>query len=262
MYFLFADETNTAPKYNDGVKFFVYGGLIIPAEKMEDLDAEICRLRRKYDYKDTDSLKFDTNSRPKHVDKEDFKNLKNEIVGLCVKFECTLLLYVVLHNIARTSGLPKTVKWGADHIFQKFNEYLIEKKRIGIVLVDRLSDSSEYKLLTEKFTRGLIYPASSRPLNNIRLYGVSCDNASHFNSVADVLIGTFRYCINEPFNKGAAKTMMKKLVGLLWAKQINKQEINPFEKGLTFRPVQNKIQKPEYRKEYDELLRQINELLE
>lgn len=259
MYFLFADETNTRPKYKEGVKFFVYGGLIIPGGKLLEMDTEICALREKYGYKNDDSLKFDTNSRPAHVSKEDFAKIKAEIVSLCIRLECKLLLYVVLHKIARKTGLPTTIKWGADCIFQKFNNYLLEKQSNGMAFVDRMSDTSEYKILTEKFTLGLKYPSGTKPLKRIRLYASSCDNASHFNSVADVVLGTFRYCINRPFNTGAAKTMMKNLLQLIWSVRIKPGVLDPFERGLTFSP--RNPSDPAYKAEYADLTKQINALL-
>lgn len=259
MYFLFADETNTQPKYNEGVKFFVYGGLIIPGNKLLEMDEEICRLRKKYGYRNEDSLKFDTNSRPVHLSKEDFAKIKHDVVALCIRLECKLLLYVVLHKIARSKGLSTTIKWGADCIFQKFNNYLLEKESSGMAFVDRMSDTSEYKILTEKFTVGLKYSTGTTSLNKIRLYASSCDNASHFNSVADVVLGTFRYCINRPFNTGAAKVMMKNIIKLLWSVRIRPGVLDPFERGLTFSPRRQKD--AAYKAEYDNLTKQLNALL-
>ncbi len=260
MYHLFADETNTSPATDERIKFFVYGGLIIPEEKLEELDGKVAELRAASGYSPEDSLKFDTHSRPGNVSPETFASIKSEIIKYCIQLDCKMLVYVVLHEIAKNQGLSQTIKWGADHIFQKFNAYLEEKNSVGFAIVDRLSDTAEFKLFTEKFTKGLIYPDEIRPLKRIKMFASSCDNASHYSSVMDIVLGSFRYCINQPFNQTAAKSMMKDLVELIWADK-NGENLDPFRKGLTLRPVVDKIKIPEYKKEYELLIDHINSLL-
>jgi len=261
MHYLFADETNTSPKHDERVKFFVYGGLIVPEAKFSHLDREVTRLRAENNYLSTDSLKFDTRSKPNHVSAAQFANVKNAIVEMCIEAECRLVLYIVLHDIADTTGIPTTIKWGADHIFEVFNRYLSENESDGIAFLDRLPATAEYNLLVEKFTKGNTYKNEVRPLSRIRMFASSCDNASHLNSVADIVIGTFRYCINQPINADAAKRMMKNLVKIIWAVQAG-EHLDPYEKGLTLRPVQWTIKIPAYKAEYTTLINHINSLLE
>jgi hypothetical protein len=44
-------------------------------------------------------------------------------------------------------------------------------------------------------------------LERILGLGHGCDGSSHLCSVADVLLGAFRYCVNDPENEEAAKAM-------------------------------------------------------
>lgn len=264
MYYLFADETNTTPKHDQRVTFFVYGGLIVPDSEISSIDQEIRRIRTENGYSNTDSLKFDSRTRPEEVSIEAFGKIKNEIVELAASKGCVLLLYVCHHEIARNIGLGTTIKWGADHIISKFNRFLAAKDSEGIVVMDRLSDTTEYSLLVEKFTKGLIYPqkGTTVPLERIKLFASSCDNASHLSSLADIIIGTFRYCINDPANYEAAKVMMANLVKLVWAdKSIDGKHLYPFEKGLTFRPRTETVKHPPYKADYDALLAHLNTLL-
>ena len=262
MYYLFADETNTTPKYDRGVKFFIYGGLIVPADQLSSIDSEIRKLRNDKGYLPTDSLKFDSHSRPSSVSAEDFGKIKNQIVELAINKGCVALLYVAHHEIAKGPGLATTIKWGADHIISKFHNFLNTKRDAGIMILDRLSDTAEYSMLTEKFTTGLIYPDKTVPLERIKIFASSCDNASHLSSLADIVIGSFRYCINDPANFEASKVMMGNLVKLVWAdKDKSGEHLYPFEKGLTFRPRPETVTIPQYKADYDLLLKHLNTLL-
>ncbi len=168
------------------------------------------------------------------------------------------------HEIAKSTGIEKTIKWGADHIISKFHNYLVDRVSDGIVIVDRLAEETQYSLFVEKFTTGLVYADKTVPLERIKLYASSCDNASHLNSLSDIVIGSFRYCINNPLNSEAAKKMMGNLVQLIWGNKhrSNPDHIDPFEKGLTFRPRPEDIRVPEYKKDYDLLLENLNSLLQ
>lgn len=261
MYLLFTDETNVSPKHDARIKFLVYGGLIVPFDKALALDESISKIRKDSGYLLTDSLKFDSHSRPSNVSPEQFAEIKNQIINLCIDLNCKFLVYVVLHKIAENQGLTTTIKWGADHIVGKFNFFLQTNNSAGMVIVDRLSDVSEYSFLTEKFTKGLIVGDKTIPLNNIKLLSSTCDNASHFSSAMDIVLGSFRYCINQPYNLESARVMIKNITKLIWADK-HEQGINPFEKGLTLRPKSEGIKVPEYKKEYNDLITHINSLLE
>lgn len=260
MYLLFTDETNLTEQIDQGIKFFAYGGLIMPLDKMSVISDNIQKLRTEYGFKNTDSLKFDSNTRPKNITQSKFAEIKSKVIDLCVENECKFIVYVVLHKIAKKQGIGKTIKWGADHIVGKFNHYLSQKKSHGIVFVDRLSDVGEYNFLSEKFTTGLILKDKTVSLNNIKIFSSTCDNASNLSSVTDVVLGSFRYCINRPLNEEAAKKMIKELIRLLWADK-DGEGIDPFEKGLTFRPNPENIKIPSYKEEYEHLIDHINSLL-
>lgn len=258
MHLLFTDETNLTPDVETKVKFFAYGGLIVPLKNFLSIDEKITKLREEYGYKKTDSLKFSSKNRPKDVTPEKFAQIKDSVIDICLEEGCKFLVYVVLHEIAEKQTINKTLKWGADHIVGKFNYYLSSEKSKGFVFVDRLSDKTEYHFLSEKFTKGLLTKEKEIELKNIRLFGSSCDNASNLSSAMDIVLGAFRFCINQPSNQQPAKIMMNKVVKLLWADR-TETVINPFEKGLTFRP--KTVTVPTYKAQYDSLIDQINSLL-
>ena len=96
-------------------------------------------------------------------------------------------------------------------------------------------------------------------LDKILLFSSTCINASHACSAMDIVLGSFRYCINNPLNLEAARTMMKNITKLIWCHRSG-EDIYAIEKGLIFRPKDIKVAK--YKAEYDNLLDHINMLIE
>jgi hypothetical protein len=65
--------------------------------------------------------------------------------------------------------------------------------------MDRLPKGSEFDYLSEKFTKGLSLPrGEAQALDRIVMFSSTCINASHVSSVMDIVLGTWRYCINQP----------------------------------------------------------------
>jgi hypothetical protein len=259
MYILFTDETNMPQ--DPGAKFFVYGGLFFPVERLVDLHEGIERIRRESGYRAGDELKFQTNARPDWVSVEQAREAKSRVVKQCIDLECQFIVYIVLHAIARNRTHDELVRWGADHVFGKFNYFLALVGDHGIVAVDRLPIVGDYRYLSERFCTGLEYADGKRvPLDRIKLLTATCINASHASSAMDIVLGSFRYCINQPKNLEVAREMMINVTKLVWAKREG-DNIIPWELGLVFRPVYPDIKVASYRMEYDRLVEHINTLL-
>ena len=97
MYCLLTDETNAEASAK--AKFFIYGGLFFPLDKLPDLDRHVETIRAKAGYKLGDSFKFDTNFRPKHVSIEASTEAKKEVVQLCLDLGCRFIALVILYRI-------------------------------------------------------------------------------------------------------------------------------------------------------------------
>ena len=257
MYLLLTDETNL--KAGGNVEFFSYGGLIVPAPKVADLHNRIADIRKANGYLPGDRLKFDTNARPKHVSVELATAAKREVIAACIACDCHFIAYIVLHAIARYTPLETTVQWGADHVIGKFNYFLQCQDGYGMVAMDRLPDGVEFDYLSNKFSGGLILPdGEAVDLDRITLFSSTCINASHLASAMDIVLGSWRYCINTPPNTAAAKSMMADLTKLIWCER-DGDDLYAFEKGLVFRPKE--VKRADYRAKYDVLLEHINELI-
>jgi hypothetical protein len=97
-------------------------------------------------------------------------------------------------------------------------------------------------------------------LSRITLCGMTCMNASHVASAVDVVLGSFRYCINNPKNIEAASQMMTTVIEMMWHDVVdNKYEVH--NRGLISRPLYDNIGSTVYKARYDELITHINMLL-
>jgi hypothetical protein len=257
MYVFLTDETNLEAR--DAIRFFTYGGLVVPMANLPALHSKIEGIRKAAGYGPTDRLKFETKARPKGVTVEAATTAKREVVAAAIECGCLFIACVVLHAIARNQGVEKTILFGANSVIAKFNTYLAQQKSHGIVAMDRLPKGSEFDYLSEKFTKGLALPkGEAQALDRIVMFSSTCINASHVSSVMDIVLGTWRYCINQPQNTAAAKAMMNELVRLIWHTKQG-DDIHAHELGLLFRPID--VKHPPYKAEYDALLKQINQLL-
>ena len=97
MYLLLTDETNQQASSES--KFFIYGGLFFPIEKLNTFDIEIEKIRNAAGYNPEDEFKFDTRSRPKHVAPDDATKAKQKVIELCLKIDCKFIVHIILHKI-------------------------------------------------------------------------------------------------------------------------------------------------------------------
>ena len=259
MYVLMTDESNREPSKE--AKFFIYGGVLFPADIFETLHNEVEQIREDAGYKRCDEFKFNIRSRPEYVKREDCTKAKRKVIKLCQKTGCKFIAYIILHDIAINQTDRIKMTYAADALFGRFNEFLQIKDSIGICVVDNLSITAQYKYLAEKFAIGLHMPDGEKPLDNILLYTATCINASHVSSIIDIVLGSFRYCINNPQNTEIAKKMMKDVLKIMWHERIG-EDYDVRKMGLIVRPMLHEIRKQLYKEQYDILLEHINLLLE
>jgi hypothetical protein len=151
------------------------------------------------------------------------------------------------------------VTWGANTILAKFNAFLGENKSYGYALLDRMPIEHPYKYLQEKFQLGMIFPDKpSVRFERILGFGHSVDGSSHLCSVADILLGAFRYCVNEPENEDAGKVMFPTLMTMMWMRE-REGKTSVVESGLVFRP-QN-VKEAKHQQEYDALAERLQSFL-
>jgi len=260
MYLLVTDETNRTASEN--IKFLVYGGLAIPLERMTELDQAIRDIRLNAGYQATDELKFDTRARPENVTIQAATEAKNNVVEKCKEIGCKFIAHVIHHSIIQNQNEGEQIHKAADYVIGRFHMLLNSLDSDGICLMDNLPDRSELSYMKGKFQNGLTLRSNETiSLNRIKIFGSTCVGASHANSAVDIVLGSFRYCINQPRNVQAAQQMLENVVSLMWSGRSADNTISIGDRGLIVRPRLEYIRSRRFREEYDELLLRLNEIL-
>lgn len=256
MYLLVADETNRAGSAT--IKFLIYGGLIIPLKELVALNAGIDDIRAKAGYLPGDELKFDTRSRPPNVEVEAATQAKREVIELCCSLRARFVVQASLHDLIKDQADDDQIEFAANTILSAFNKFLTEQSSYGICLVDNRPTKRQWRYLGDKFSVGLTFPSgSTRRLDRVLVYGATCVNAGHVNSAMDVVLGTFRYCVNKPLNDAAARSMLKSVMRLMLNKKIG-DSIRITDHGLLLRP--KNVEAGLLRDEYENLVSHLNTL--
>lgn len=251
MYVLFGDETCNDPHRD---KFYIYGGIFFEDKIIHLLDAEIREIKRVAGYQVADPLKFGTRYRPSHISIEAFNIAKESVLNLRSKYDIGLIACVVHHGISKDHKEDYPVS----KVVSKFNEFLHSNSSFGVCVFDRASNPArQFKLIEEKYQSGLIFDKEESQvkisLDNIKMYSVSCIDASNISSLTDVIIGSFGYCINNPQNKEIAKKIMEKIRPIFLSNKAG----HIMGHGLILRPKNVKAQK--YKAEYQKLVSLLRE---
>ncbi|XVV05287.1 hypothetical protein ACQPW3_07805 [Actinosynnema sp. CA-248983] len=262
MYIFVTDETNLEPS-KEGI-FFIYGGLIIPADKMAELDQRIDTIRETYSFNDTDQLKFDTRARPQHITIADYTKAKEEVVAACHDIGARLIVKLVLHEIAKNKTKTELVEFALNTVLIAFNnKYLVEQDSYGVVVVDRLPKDTAYTFLRTKFQEGLNFEDSGNKikLNRVLMYATTCDGASHISSAVDITLGAFRYVVNSRDKDGGndiPRKIFPQVAGLMYAK-VKGGAHYIADRGMILRPKH--VSHPPYKAEYKSLINYLASLL-
>lgn len=257
MHILLTDETNKQP--SDRVKFFIYGGILFPANVLSQLDARIGQIRKELGYLPTDELKFDTRSRPEQVSIENSTIAKQRVVAACKEFGVKFIVQIILHDIIKTQPPEQVVFWAADYVIGRFHQYIAKVSDDGIVVIDNVPEGNQYQYLTRKFQVGLEVQGRNFEIPRIKMFASTCVGASHANSAMDIVLGTFRFVLNNPTHD-VSREMMQNLMGLIWHTRIG-EDVYAIDRGLIFRPKLEDIRAPRYKKEYEQVVANINELI-
>jgi hypothetical protein len=259
MYLMFGDEADREAV--QGKKFFVYGAVFAPTSSLVALHKDIELLRTKYGMASTDSLKSASGSRPKGMSFERHRDLKAEVMKIAREVgDVKFCAQVTLHDLARNQKHDDLVLRGANTVLGKFNQFLQENKSHGYAILDKIPVEHPYRYLREKFQIGNTFSDGST-IRLDRVLGLShgVDGSSHMCSVADILLGAFRYCVNEPDNEEAGKAMFPVLMGMMW-KSERDGTTTVSDYGLCLRPTT--VKEAKHQSEYDSLMVRLRGYLE
>jgi hypothetical protein len=258
MHVMLGDEADA--EQGRGQKFFIYGAVFIDSENIWTLHDRMERLRRDAGFAATDSLKSAVSTRPKSISADTHRDLKSAVISLAEEMNVTFCAYVMLHAIAQFRDQQTLIQWGTNTILARFNQFLTMSGSFGLVLLDRMTAKNSFAYAKEKFQVGLQFEGKpDQRLDRITSLGFTCDGASHLGSIADIVLGSFRYCVNEPDKEEANKKMFPAVLRLMWKRGRNEREFVR-ECGLTLRP--EKVNFAKYQKEYDDLMERLQSYLD
>lgn len=257
MYILFTDETNS--QSNAKSKFFIYGGVFFSSESAVAIHQAIKELREEAGLLPSDELKFDTRSRPKkRVSVEEHKELKKRVLQIALDHDVRFIANLVLHDLADRDNL---ISWGANNVIERFHGFLNLEDEHGIVTMDRVpTKTNGFDYIQEKFQQGLSYPYGRVSLSRVCAFTLTSVGASHLGSLVDIVLGSFRYCINEREKLDVPKVMLPDLVKLMWKRKVGKNLVVTGY-GLVFSPEIEKVKALKYRQEYQGIKDHMNSIL-
>lgn len=248
MYLMYSDEANLEAQENT---FFIYGGIMIDADKTRDLSNGVQSIRDELHIPQDFILKF--KPCPENISHLDFNACKQRIIQKAIETECLLLVSLIHHQVATSpdDARLKEINRVAFH----FDCVLSRRQTYGLMLIDRFNNSQIDEQLREKFSVGLHGLPYSDPykLERIMGYHYSAKGQSHFGSVVDIVICSLRFavnafCRNETANLPTA-TMLLNLIAPLFFREPGERRVS--EIGLSFSP--KIIRAPCYREEYENL---------
>jgi len=251
---MFGDEADR--EQGKGKRFFVYGAIFIDTDRIPALHDEIEKARQKAGFAATDSLKFAGATRPKDMSLNAHRDLKNKVMCAAEEVgDVKVCAQVTLHDLARNQEHDDLVLWGANTVLGKFNLFLRDQNQYRYVLFDKIPVEHPYRYLKEKFQVGITFK-DRPPIRLERVLGVghAVDGSSHLCSVADVMLGAFRYCVNEPENEEAGKAMFPILMRMMWKRE-RQGKVYVRECGLVFRP--KSVNQAKHQTEYNALVERL-----
>lgn len=195
MHLLYCDESNMEERSGD---FLVYAGIAIPPASAKALSEDIEACRGNMGIPRDFPMKF--NPGPDELSHSEFITLKQTVLKKAAEHGVRLFAYVVLHDIARKTGLDEARRNGVNAVLYHFDCYLNRKRDTGLVLLDRFNDEGN-KIdghVREKVAvgvTGLPYSKEKRLRNLIGVH-YSAIGQSHFCSLVDIVVGSLRFAIN------------------------------------------------------------------
>ena len=248
MYLMYSDEANLEAQENT---FFIYGGVMVEADKAKDLSNAVQSIRDEFNIPPEFVLKFKPS--PGNIGHSDFNACKQRIIQRAIETECLLLVSLIHHQVATSPDDARLNE--INRIAYHYNCVLTRRQTYGLMLIDRFDNSQIDEQLREKFSVGLHGMPYSDPykLGRILGYHYSAKGQSHFGSVVDIVICSLRFavnafCRNQTANLPTASLLLN-LIAPMFFRETDEHRVS--EIGLSFSP--KIIRAPCYREEYENL---------
>ena len=261
LYVLITDETNVQQSKDS--KFFIYGGCIFPLEKVPKIHERISEIRQQAGFLNGQEFKFDSRSRPERISRETFTYAKKAVIDLAIEENVTFMASIVHHEIAKNKTIQEKILYSLKTIIAGFHKFLQRTDNYGQVISDRIDGI--FNIHKEILSKGLDPIISSDfvsdnyenkiRLNKIWQFSVGTISSGHLMSLVDIVLGSFRYCVNYP-ERDASNKMYPSISKLLLHNPSD-YSVNE-EWGLLFRPKLVNVHG--YENDYEELKENLRNL--
>ncbi len=259
MYTLLGDESNRTA--TDG-EFFIYGGLVLETSKLGDLSQGVASLRVEHQLPSGHPLKFSLSTMPEGWERQQFHDLRSDVLRLATALGAKMIVYAVLHNVARTKTAEEVQRMGMNSILNRYSTFLEKKQSWGLAMLDQ--DNLIFKNIREIHRDGLMVEGKNITLGPQIASVLAFDaNGSHLATVADLAVGAFRYCVNSLPKVGEEESVSKMVASRHWYQEL--RNILPTVGGtvidfsspnVMFRPID--VSHYNYKARYLELERHLN----
>jgi len=203
----------------------------------------------------SDTLKFKNSTRPQGMKREDWNSAKGKVIEASKVANARFMAVLIHHRIA-AGKKDKLFNWQLNKLLDEFHDNYLTWTHddVGIVFLDRVGQGAECNLTKEMFAPD---PASSRhSYPRIVGYAATCNGASHIASAADIVLGSFGYCVNQRGDLDVTKRLMRAVWPLIW----HPEQSDVWGDGIllvpwnvTFRP---------YQADYRALFKHVNRLVD
>jgi hypothetical protein len=167
------------------------------------------------------------------------------------------MAYAVHHGIASKQKADLWL-WALKTLLCQFDLFLRREKSHGMCLVDRFEN--DLSLLKRIHQQGVDpeFWGGRLPhrLENVWCYGTINVGTTHIASMVDIVLGAFRYCLNEMVRKNVPLILYKKVRPLMLCELGNPSRVK--EWGLFLRPKD--VKATSYKQDYDALLKHLESL--
>ncbi|WP_108127316.1 DUF3800 domain-containing protein [Saccharospirillum mangrovi] len=248
-----ADETNNEP--SEQVKFFIYGGIIVDSTNVRNIVSDVRNLRNELRISDNEKLKFNIRSCPTNLSRTEHTEAKSRILDIAATNNVRVIINCVLHAIARNNSKNELVEMTSATAFRRFNDYCSETHTPGFVMADQWPVDNGFGFLESCINGGISYRGGTTArLPWIHAFSQVSDNSTPLMSVADIVLGSFRWCINNQDKTDVNTALMPRIAGLMWySGATNNRSI--LNRGLNFSPREVLVEK--YKDQYTELYEHI-----
>lgn len=248
MYLIFTDETNNNV---DDSTFFLMGGIAVPFSAAATVTGKIDALRVVHGYRSEDQLKYARANKPGHITNDIFNQIKSDVLDLCRDYNIVIFLYACHHLIAEKIAPEKKFQWGSNGLLWRINAFLKANETSGWVMQDRHPVIGEFEYYKQRFRESRPeYKDCEYKLDRVLGFGSTCDGASNLASIADIALGSYRFCLNHPDKDIVNNKLMPKLLMSTWGFP------NPIGKGISIYPVRDikkRVCIPDYERLYSHI---------